>query len=68
MDSRASIPDFPHRRNRNGTYDSICRHCAVTVATAATEADLQEHEMNHQCPGSWPPEAVAPLRPGKRTD
>jgi hypothetical protein len=68
MGSQAYIPDFPHRRNRDGTYDSICRRCAATVATAALEADLLEHEMKHKCPGSWLREAVTPPAAGKRTN
>jgi ribosomal protein L40E len=66
MGSQAYIPDFPHRRNRDGTYDSICRRCAATVATAATEADLLAHEITHKCPGSWLREAVTRTSAGKR--
>ena len=68
MGSRASIPDFPHRRNRDGTYDSICRLCAATVATAAKEADLLDHEMRHKCNESWLPESARPSPAGERTD
>ena len=60
MGSQAYIPDFPHRRNRDGTYDSICRRCVATVATAANEADLLEHEMKHKCLAAWLPEALTP--------
>jgi hypothetical protein len=40
---------FPHRKNRDGTYDSICPGCLVTVATCKSEADLLTHERKHVC-------------------
>ena len=41
--------EFPHRRNRDGTYDSICPACLATVATAQTEAELRARERVHLC-------------------
>jgi hypothetical protein len=45
----ASTRQFPHRRNQDGTFDSICRECAQTVATAKQESDLIDAEQNHNC-------------------
>jgi hypothetical protein len=40
---------FPHRLNQNGTFDSICPKCFVTVANAIHEADLARFERCHVC-------------------
>lgn len=48
MSSPAS-PVFVHRENREGTIDSICRACYVTVGTSAWEADLERAEKDHVC-------------------
>lgn len=40
---------FAHRSNRNGTTDTICRHCLATVATATWEAELDRAESTHAC-------------------
>jgi hypothetical protein len=42
-------PNFPHRFNADGSYDSICTLCQMTVATAKTEAELYQHERRHEC-------------------
>ena len=42
-------PFFPHRRNRDGSIDSICLKCLLTIATARNEADLDLHDKNHIC-------------------
>jgi hypothetical protein len=42
-------PDFPHRFNADGSFDSICTLCHMTVATAMIEADLSQHERVHVC-------------------
>jgi len=44
-------PTFPHRRNPDGTFDSICTKCFATVATKTQESDLQDAEAAHICPG-----------------
>jgi hypothetical protein len=41
-------PFFPHRRNRDGSFDSICLKCLLT-ANARTEADLAKHDKYHVC-------------------
>jgi hypothetical protein len=45
---------YPHRRNRDGSFDSICLTCFATLATARTEPELLEHERNHNCKFSTP--------------
>jgi hypothetical protein len=42
-------PDFPHRFNKDGSFDSICTLCHLTVATAKIEAELSQHERVHVC-------------------
>jgi hypothetical protein len=43
---------FPHRMNRDGTFDSICPRCFVTVANAIHETDLARFERCHVCDSS----------------
>jgi len=45
----SSQPEFPHRRNNDGTYDSICDTCFVTVARVKLETDLVPFEARHVC-------------------
>jgi hypothetical protein len=40
---------FQHRRNKDGSYDSICSSCYITVAHSRQEADLAAHEQAHIC-------------------
>lgn len=42
-------PDFPHRFNADGSFDSVCTLCHMTVATAKIEAELSKHERVHVC-------------------
>jgi hypothetical protein len=44
-----SSAPFVRRFNLNGTMDSICNHCFLTVATAASETDLDSAERCHEC-------------------
>jgi hypothetical protein len=39
----------PHRRNRDGSWDSICLTCFATVATTPLEPDLAEQDRLHVC-------------------
>ena len=43
---------FVHLILPNGTTDSICSCCFVTIATATRESDLDRDELNHAC-DSW---------------
>jgi len=40
---------FAHRRNDDGTFDSICPTCFQTIAQSAREPDLQNAEGRHVC-------------------
>jgi hypothetical protein len=40
---------FPHRRNPDGSFDSICPDCFATIAKTQSEAELARHERNHLC-------------------
>jgi hypothetical protein len=42
-------PRFPHRQNGDGSFDSICSTCFVTVASAEKEGDLTPSELMHKC-------------------
>ncbi len=44
-----SIANFPHRHNRDGSYDSICTICHATVATVMKETELAQYEHGHAC-------------------
>ena len=44
-----SEPHFPHRHNHDGTFDSICDTCFVTVARVKEETDLIPFETRHVC-------------------
>ena len=41
--------DFAHRHNPNGSWDSICPRCHLTIASSENEADLQAVEQSHDC-------------------
>ena len=40
---------YPHRRNRDGSVDSICPRCIATIASSTCEADLRGPEARHIC-------------------
>jgi hypothetical protein len=40
---------YPHRHNRDGTFDSICLKCFLTVAHTETEAELLAYDRVHVC-------------------
>ena len=40
---------FAHRKNLDGTVDSICPRCAATVATVYVEGELLINEQLHIC-------------------
>ena len=39
----------PHRRNRDGSYDSICLTCFATIAAGKSEAELWRYDKMHVC-------------------
>jgi hypothetical protein len=40
---------FPHRRNRDGSFDSICITCFATIASAESDAELAVCDKKHIC-------------------
>ncbi len=44
-----SKPEFPHRHNNDGSFDSICDTCYATVARVKTESELTQFEARHVC-------------------
>ncbi len=41
---------FVHRHNQqDGSWDTICTGCFITVATEQDECRLQKHELIHRC-------------------
>lgn len=40
---------FARRHNPDGTTDSICTRCFVTVASSRSEPDLEGEENRHVC-------------------
>ena len=40
---------FTHRKNTDGTVDSVCRQCLTTVAIERLEAMLIQREREHVC-------------------
>ena len=44
---------YPHRRNRDGLYDSICPACFATIARSQPEAEMAELEKSHLCNSSF---------------
>jgi hypothetical protein len=43
------IAFYPHRRNKDGSYDSICLNCLLTVASGKSEAELIKLDTQHVC-------------------
>jgi hypothetical protein len=42
---------YSRTQNDNGTYNTRCLHCMITVASAVeTERELNEVEKRHVCP------------------
>jgi hypothetical protein len=48
-----SLTLFHHRRNVNGSYDSICPVCFATVCHSKVKAELAELELAHVCDSSY---------------
>lgn len=49
----ATVKPFPHRLNQDGSYDSICPYCYMTVASHKFESSLGRFEQEHQCFGDF---------------
>jgi len=46
-------PRYPHRENKDGSYDSICTACFATIASVRNETELARHERAHVCDQDW---------------
>jgi hypothetical protein len=44
---------FAHRKNPDGSIDSICTTCFQTVASEDSEGKLIAHEERHSCDPYW---------------
>jgi hypothetical protein len=40
---------YPHRHNRDGSFDSICTTCFATIGHTQFESDLTDAEQYHSC-------------------
>jgi hypothetical protein len=47
--TQTHLVPFVHRLNDDGTIDSICRHCLITIATAVSESVFERAERRHFC-------------------
>ena len=43
------LPFYPHRQNRDGSFDSICLRCFATVANARNVEELHSYDKEHVC-------------------
>ena len=56
---------YSRTQNENGTYNTMCLDCLLTIATSIeTETDLELFEMRHMCPEK----ALAQLLAGRSAD
>lgn len=46
-------PGFYHRRNIDGSWDSICLTCYLPVMNSKSEVELAEAEHHHDCDTFW---------------
>jgi len=58
--SRDLEKKFAYRVNEDGSIDSICMRCYLTVAASPVLEELAEAEARHQCQeksekADWPP-------------
>jgi hypothetical protein len=42
-------PKFPHRHNKDGSCESICTACLLTLAKRQDEDELLAFELTHVC-------------------
>jgi hypothetical protein len=54
---------FPHRVNRDGSFDSICKRCFQTIASCSNETALAAAEQEHRCDGPLLLYSLAAVRP-----
>jgi hypothetical protein len=44
---------YAHRRNEDGSYDTICRTCFAALARFKPERELAAYEKAHDCDSSF---------------
>jgi hypothetical protein len=42
-------PNFPHKFNEDGSFNSFCAACHMMVGTSRNEAALIHFETSHKC-------------------
>lgn len=67
MVDRSPLPaaEFQYRNNPDGTWDSICLRCFLTVGTAEKAEDLTDVEAAHNCYTKKPPKPDRPAQKRK---
>jgi hypothetical protein len=45
-----TLRTFPHRLNRDGSFDSICLKCFLTIANTVIETELKARKNMHTDP------------------
>jgi hypothetical protein len=45
--------EYPHRRNNDGTWDSMCKNRFLAIAHGRTESELADSEKTHVCNSSF---------------
>jgi hypothetical protein len=48
-----SSTQYAHRRNEDGSYDTICRTCFAAIARSKPESELAVCEKTHHCDSSF---------------
>jgi hypothetical protein len=52
---------YHHTRNDNGSYNTRCLHCFMTIASSVeTEEELAAREQHHICPEKALADLLAP--------
>ena len=51
MANRATL--YAHRRNEDGSYDTICRTCFAALARSKPQSELAAYEKAHDCDSSF---------------
>jgi hypothetical protein len=44
---------FSHRQNTDGSVETICEVCFISVAKVWKEKELAQHECTHVCNSQW---------------
>lgn len=63
VDAPLPQPEFQYRNNGDGTWDSICLRCFLTVGTALSIEELADMEQAHNCYTKKPPRGDRPGKP-----